>query len=195
MEFIKNINDFTTELLNNMGIFAPIIASILISLEAVIPILPLGVFITFNYYYLGSFWGFLVSWIFTCLGSYLVFKLSKMKVRFWIEKKVVKKHERIYKKLLRSADNLKLEQLTVLMSITFIPAIVLNLVLGTLGVKDKKYLIALLIGKIFEVSFWGIFGTSLLDSFKNPTNLIILICFIGFAFIITKFLSKKYRIN
>ena len=195
MSFLEEINNLIIDFLNNIGIFATVVASLCISLEAIIPILPLGVFITINFFYFGPTLGFVISWLFTCLGCYLTFKLCQMKFRTWLEKKVMKKHENLFNKLLVMAQNIKVEQLMVLMAITFIPSIVINLVAGTLRIDEKKYLIALLVGKIFEVSFWGIVGTSFLDSFKNPGSLIVLSVIVIAAFIVTKLINKKYKIG
>lgn len=195
MELLKNINDFIAEVLNNMGFFAPILASILIGLEALIPMLPLAVFITLNFEFLGVFWGLIVSWLFTCLGCYLVFKLSQSKFSNWFEKKMLKKHPIPFKKMLKRAENLKLEQLTILLAIPFFPSIIFNVASGITGVSNQKYLVALLIGKLFEVGFWGILGTSLLDSFKNPDHLIRIIILMLWLFLATKIINKKYKIN
>ena len=72
------------ELLNSVVIFVQglgqwgvIIASILLFLESIVPMIPLLVFVTIEYMLLGPVLGFIVSWVFTvlgCVASYLIFR-------------------------------------------------------------------------------------------------------------------------
>ena len=55
----------------------------------------------------------------------------------------------------------------------------------------KKYFYALLIGKIFLIIFWGFVGTSLINSIKNPINLVYIIIMLIICFIISKLVSKR----
>ena len=63
--------------LYSLGAFAPILACLLIIIESILPVLPLCVFITINFYYFGKIIGFIISWIFTCIGCYLSYYLVK----------------------------------------------------------------------------------------------------------------------
>ena len=48
-----------------------------------------------------------------------------------------------------------------------------------------------MIGKIFLIIFWGFIGTSLINSFKNPINLVYIIVLLIICFIISKLVSKR----
>ena len=78
---IENISDFLETFLLSLGVFAPILACFLIVIESILPVLPLCVFITINFYFFGKFVGFLLSWIFTCIGCYLSYVLVKKRVK------------------------------------------------------------------------------------------------------------------
>ena len=78
---IENISDFLETFLLSLGVFAPILACFLIVIESILPVLPLCVFITINFYFFGKFVGFLLSWIFTCIGCYLSYVLVKKGVK------------------------------------------------------------------------------------------------------------------
>ena len=78
---IENISDFLETFLLSLGVFAPILACFLIVIESILPVLPLCVFITINFYFFGKFAGFLLSWIFTCIGCYLSYVLVKKGVK------------------------------------------------------------------------------------------------------------------
>ena len=59
----------------------------------------------------------------------------------------------------------------------------------------KKFLGALLIGKAFLVYFWGFIGVSLIESIKNPEYLIRVLILLAIAYIISKIVSKKFKIE
>jgi membrane protein DedA with SNARE-associated domain len=58
----------------------------------------------------------------------------------------------------------------------------------------KKFLTALLIGKISLVYFWGFIGTSLIESFENPIIILKITLVILVAYIISKLVSKKLKL-
>jgi len=178
-----------------MGIFAPVLASLLIVVEAIVPFLPLGVFITVNFYYFGHFLGFIISWLLTCLGSYIVFKFWRSKVKNWFDGKIDKKENSKTNKLMIKINELSLEKFVLLVTIPFAPAFFINMVAGLSTISEKKFIIVLLIGKIFVVYFWGFIGSSFLDSFNNPRNLIVIAILMLFAFAISKIVNKTYGIE
>mgnify|MGYP003292534581 CR=1 FL=1 len=70
MDHLTNYIEIITQLLQSGGI---IIGILLVLSEAIIPMLPLGVFITFNVNAFGLIIGILISWFGTCFGCYLAF--------------------------------------------------------------------------------------------------------------------------
>lgn len=195
MDILNTIDLHVTELINNVGILAPLIASLLICVESMFPILPLAVFITFNFYYFGLFWGFIISWLLTCLGCYIAFKLARKKIKFWFDSKIMVKHELKLTRWMMIVNHLKLEQLVLLIVIPFTPAFMINLVAGVSGMSEKKYVTAIIIGKIFLVYFWGFVGTSLIDSFKNPSQLVIIGLLMITGFTVSKIVNKNLGIE
>lgn len=195
MEILKEIDIFITELLNNIGFLAPVLASVLIIVESIIPVLPLSVFITLNFYYFGPVVGFLISWILTCIGCYISFIIFRKNMKFWFDNKFVKEEKTKIAKWMKIVNKLKLEQLVLLMAIPFTPAFFVNIVAGLSSMKKRKFILAILISKIFLVFFWGFVGTTFLDSFKNPANLIKIAIIGTIAFVISKIVNKKYHIE
>ena len=73
IEFLQSIINF----IEGSGTFGVVFACGLITIESIIPVLPLVAFITINFLVLGKILGFFISWIFTiigCIMSYLIFK-------------------------------------------------------------------------------------------------------------------------
>ena len=86
-------------------------------------------------------------------------------------------------------------QLVVLIAIPFTPAFLINIGAGLSKISYKRYLFALIIGKIFLVYFWGYIGVSLIESFHNP----IIFLRVGFllliAYIISYFVNKHFKLD
>lgn len=195
MELLKDIDIFITNLLDNIGLFAPILACLLILIESMIPVLPLALFITINFYYMGSIIGFIISWVLTCVGCYLSFNLCRSKLKVHFDNMLDKKEHKKLKKMMKSIDDLRLEQLVVLLAIPFTPAFMVNIAAGLSNMDRRKFVTSIIIGKIFLVYFWGFIGTSLIESLKDPKILIEIGLFILLAFIISKMVNKKYKIE
>ena len=82
------MEQFLNHLLDSLGVLAPFLSAFLIVIESIIPVLPLFVFITFNFYIFGAFFGFLISYALTVLGCNIAFILSR---------KYLKKHIKLVK--------------------------------------------------------------------------------------------------
>ena len=195
METLKEIDIFITNLLDNIGFFAPILASALIVIESIVPVLPLSVFITLNFYYFGTVIGFLISWILTCVGCYISFIIFRKNVKFWFDNRFINSKKTKIAKWMKLVDRLKFEQLVLLLSIPFTPAFLVNIVAGLSSMKKRKFVFVIIISKIFLVFFWGFVGTTFLDSFQNPLNFIKIILISALAFFLSKIVNKRYNIE
>ena len=63
------------------------------------------------------------------------------------------------------------------------------------GISRKKFILALLIGKIFMIFFWGYVGKSLIESVTDIKTIIIVSLMLLLAYFISKFVSKKANIE
>lgn len=196
MEFIDNLreaNQLLNDFLMSMGVLAPILSSILIVLEGILAFLPLFVFITVNILTLGPVFGAIVSWFCTCIGSFLTFYLCREKVSVFFNKKTVGKKK--VQNFMKLVSNLKFKQLVLIIAVPFAPSFFVNLGAGLANISKKKYLYALLIGKIFVVIFWGYIGANLVECLTNPVLFIRVVILIIVAYIIGKIISKKFNID
>ena len=195
MELLKDIDKIITTIFENLGALAPILACLLILVESMLPVLPLAVFITINFHYMGILLGFLISHVLTCIGCYLSFKLCRTKLKKYFDKQLDKKEHHKLKVFMKRLNELKLEQLAVIIAIPFTPAFIVNIAAGLSNMNTKKFMTSIVIGKVFLVYFWGFVGTSILDSFKNPYIIIRIVIMLGLAFLISKIINKKYRLE
>ena len=188
------IDTFINTTLQGLGVWGPIVGCFFILIESMVPILPLFVFITLNFLAFGNILGFIISWIFTCIGCFISFLLFRCKVQTWLFKRI-KKEGLISEKTIDIITNLKFEQLTTIIAVPFTPAFLVNIAAGLSKMSYKKFLGALLIGKIFLVYFWGFVGVSLIESIKNPIYLVRVGILLAIAYVISKIVSKKFKIE
>ena len=188
------INTFIDTTLQSMGLWGPILGCFFITIESMVPVLPLFVFITINFLAFGNILGFIISWIFTCLGCFLSFFLFRKKVQTWLYKRLKKKGI-ISEHTIDMITNLKFEQLVTIIAIPFTPAFLINIAAGLSKMSYKKFIWALLIGKIFLVYFWGFIGVSLIESIKNPIYLVRVLILLAISYIISKIVNKKFNIG
>lgn len=187
------INNVIINVVEDLGVYGPILACLLILIESILPFLPLFVFITLNFLAFGNILGWLISWIFTVLGCMLSFMLFRTKVRNLFDRKLRAKDE--VNKLMKKIDKMRYKYLVLLMAIPFTPAFLINIAGGLSKISKRKYFLALVVGKIFLVYFWGFIGTSLVQSFKNPIILIRIGVMLLVAYLVSMLVNKRLKID
>ena len=192
-ELFNSFYIFIMNAIDALGVYGPLLGSLFIILESIIPPLPLFVFITINFVAFGKVLGFIISWICTCIGCTLSYYFVKKLFRNWVVNKI--KDVNLLTKCMNYVENLSLTQVTMILSIPFTPAFMVNIAAGLCNMNFKKFLTAILISKIFLVYFWGIVGTGLLESFHNPTSLITVVVMIVIAYILSIVIKKLFKID
>ncbi len=192
-ELILNTYDTIMNAITELGPYGPILGCLLIVFESIIPIIPLCVFITFNFLAFGRIVGFIISWIFTVLGCLLSYYLVKKYFSDFAYRKYSKKP--IFKKSIDYIEKLSLQKITVILSIPFTPAFMMNIAAGLAKMDFKKFLVAILISKVFLVYFWGEVGASLIESFKNPENLVKVATLVLIAYFSSMIFKKIFKLN
>ncbi len=192
MNLINTIVEYSTEVISNGGI---LFGMLLIMIESFIPALPLSVFIALNTHTFGLLPGILISWISTCIGcyiSYLIFYYVSNNIIYkYLSKKVRNKIDKAIDKF----QSISLANLTVIITLPFTPAFLINILAGVSGMSKKKYIVALLIGKIFMVSFWGYIGKSFVESMTDISSIIVMSIMIIIAYALSKLIGKNANIE
>ena len=193
MEVLEALNELINNLLNLLGSWGALLGCVFILFEFIIPMLPLSLFITLNFVTFGSIIGFIISWIFTVLGCMMSYYLFKSAVS---EKRLSKfKENNTLKTVINVIENMNFTSLVTLIAIPFTPAFAVNIAAGICRVPKRKFLLALMLGKISLVYFWGFVGVGLIESLKNPSKLIGVVILIVIVYIISYILSKKLKIK
>ena len=180
----------TIELMKNLG---PLFGVLIIILESIIPVLPLGVFVALNIFAYGPVLGFIISWLSTIAGCLLSFYLFRKGLRKFLWLKIDNKERLV--NAMNYVSNVKLYNIVLLVSLPFAPAFLINIVAGLSKIPFKRYLIALLIGKLSIIYFWGYIGTTILESITNPFILVKIMVMLFIAYLLSRIVSKKIEVE
>ena len=186
------INEFIYKFIDMMGMYGPILSCFLILIESIVPILPLGFFITVNFLSYGTLIGFILSWIFTVIGCMISFYIFRKGVQGWFNR-LIKNKDKLNNMMIKF-NNISFSELTVMIAIPFTPAFLVNIAAGLSNMDKKKFFAALLLGKIGLVYFWGYIGTSLVESFKEPIILVKIGIIVVATYLVSKVLKKLFKI-
>lgn len=181
---------YLVEIINTYG---ALVSCLVITVESILPVLPLSVFITINFLVLGKIPGLLVSWIFTVIGCMISFYLFRKGFKKLFDERF--RTKKIVENLMKIIDKIKFQYLVLLLAVPFVPAFAINIAAGISKIKAKKYFKALILGKLFMVWFWGFVGTNLVASLKDPIALIKVGLLVLVAYILSSFISKKFRME
>lgn len=189
------IDTFVTNSTTILSSYGPIAGILMIILESIIPALPLSVFITLNMVAFGNILGFIISWLSTIVGCMLSFFLFRKLFRNKLEKYVKKKNSKQLNKIMDSINNINFSNLVVLIAVPFSPASWINVGAALSKIKTKEFFLAVVLGKIVMVYFWGYIGTSLLDSLTDISVLFKIAFLLIGAYFVSKMVEKKLKLK
>ena len=189
---LNELINISTELIQNGGF---IIGFLIIVLEAFIPILPLGLFITLNVNAFGKLAGLLLSWTAAIVGSYFMYSICTYISNRFIYKIIKPKTKEKILSATSSFQKIKLPHLVLIITLPFTPSCLINIISAISNVEKEKYLISLIIGKAFMVIFWAYIGMSLIESITNIKAIMFISLILIIAYIISKYISKKFKIE
>lgn len=183
-EFINEAVQFLTGILSSFGVISGIF---IIFLESIIPVLPLGVFVSLNVITFGSVVGILISWVGAVLGSLFSFYLCRKLGNHFSKK--YEKNPKIneYRKKM---DKLSFPSLVILIAIPFTPQFAINIASGLSKMKYKKFLAAIILGKLPMIYFWGFIGKSLMESITDISVLMQIAFMLLLAYLVSKLANK-----
>lgn len=191
-EIIDTFVNTSTEILVGFG---PIAGILVIIFESILPMLPLSVFITLNMVSFGSFFGFLISWLSTIVGCMLSFTLFRHFFSAKLYRFIKKKEQDKFASIMKAISNISFSNLVILIAIPFSPAFLINIAGGLSKIKVEKFFLAVIIGKMVMVYFWGYIGTTLLESLTDITVLFKISFLLVGAFLISKIVEKRLKVK
>ena len=170
------MNDFfTVENIENLAAhyrtLGPLIGILLPFVEAFLPFLPLVVIVVANASSYGLWIGFLLSWIGTVLGSYLVFLLARKFGRHPRLQRFIGKEK--MQKLIKWVDMRGISPLFILLCFPFTPSVIVNIVAGLSNLKKKYYLVVVMAGKFIMIASMSVLGYDLKALITDPVKLVL----------------------
>lgn len=192
-DILSNLDTYIELFLNSFGIWGALLSCFLIIIESILPVLPLCVFVTLIFYTFGNIIGFIISWLCTCLGCMSSFYLCRSAFRKIFLRKI--KDKKRIEHLVDFIDNMSSSSISILVAIPFTPAFAVNIAAGLSHIKTKKFLVSIMIGKIFMVYFWGYIGTTLIECLTHPIYLLKILFMLFLAFIISKLANKYLKLD
>lgn len=187
------VDSFVSNIIEYLQIYGMPFGFLLIVLESIIPALPLGVFVAFNMMAFGTVFGFILSWSATIIGCILSYLLFYKVVGKYLKNKLKKIGK--YNKLIKRISKIKFTTLVLVIALPFSPAFAINIAAGISKINFKKFVVALLIGKVSIVYFWGYIGKSLLESITDFNTLITIAIMLLLSYVISKVINKKFKIE
>ncbi|MBP1926108.1 putative membrane protein YdjX (TVP38/TMEM64 family) [Sedimentibacter acidaminivorans] len=166
-----------------VGIFLPI-------LEAFIPILPLVGFVIINVGVFGFFWGYIYSWIGSCIGSFLLFLIIKKVEGKRLESKI---KESKYKGTLDKIRRKNFSVLFILYCFPFTPSFLISGTSALSNMNTKKFLTALIPAKLIMMISLSFIGVNVKSFLKNPMKSIIFVVIIILFNLLCKKIVDRYE--
>ncbi len=192
MDIVNTIIEYSTNFISTGGV---LFGFFLVFSECFIPILPLGVFVALNVNAFGFVPGIIISWLATSLGSIVCYLLFVYIDNKTTEKLFKKKTIRKIQKGIDKFDKITFTQLVLLITLPFTPSCLVNILCGLAGMKKKKFIASILVGKVFSITFWAYIGKSLIESITDLKSIIFIGIALLLAYLISKLISKKYEIE
>lgn len=187
------IQQFVDTFTNIMRHFGPVMGFLIIILESIIPLLPLAVFIGLNIITFGTVLGFIISWAATVTGSILSFYAFRKGFSNKLYKST--KIDGKALKFMHYVSHVRFTQLVLIVALPFTPAFIVNIASGLSKISARKFMLAIAIGKISIVYFWGYIATSFLESITNPYILLKIGVIMALVYFVSMVIQKLLRIS
>lgn len=157
--------------------------------EAFLPFLPLVVFVVANSVAYGLWYGFILSWLGTVAGSYVVFLIIRKygRNRFL---RFLTKNKRV-KQLIGWVERNGFGPLFIMICFPFTPSALVNLVAGLSNMKKKNYLIILMAGKLVMIFTMSFIGYDLKALLTQPIRTAIVVGIIVLLWLVGKWFEKR----
>lgn len=183
------LDEYIMHLLGEYEQLGPLPGILLPFIEAILPFLPLVVFVFANAAAYGLLEGFLLSWAGSSLGAILVFLIiRKLGKRPLFAK--IRKNKQV-KKVTTWLERHGFGPLFLLTCFPFSPSAVINVVAGLSKISVQQFVLAVLLGKSVMIFSLAYIGSSITEFAKNPMRTIIVGSCIAIFWIVGKVIEKR----
>ena len=163
---------------------------IMLYLRAIVPVLPLTLYVVLLIHAYGLFPGLIISWLGIVSGTFTVFLICKKFVNTIRMKKL--KSRKSVQRLISFIDRQGLIPLFVLLCFPFTPNTLINIIASLSHIKIKYYFFVLVISKLISITILGVMGKEIFTIFTNPLRALIMIVLLVVLWFISKKVEKHF---
>ena len=163
---------------------------IMLYLRAIVPVLPLTLYVVLLIHAYGLFPGIIISWLGIVSGTFTVFLICKKFVNTIRMKKL--KSRKSVQRLISFIDRQGLIPLFVLLCFPFTPNTLINIIARLSHIKIKYYFFVLVISKLISITILGVMGKEIFTIFTNPLRALIMIVLLVVLWFISKKVEKYF---
>lgn len=163
---------------------------IMLYLRAIVPVLPLTLYVVLLIHAYGLFPGIIISWLGIVSGTFTVFLICKKFVNTIRMKKL--KSRKSVQRLISFIDRQGLIPLFVLLCFPFTPNTLINIIASLSHIKIKYYFFVLVISKLISITILGVMGKEIFTIFTNPLRALIMIVLLVVLWFISKKVEKHF---
>lgn len=163
---------------------------IMLYLRAIVPVLPLTLYVVLLIHAYGLFPGIIISWLGIVSGTFTVFLICKKFVNTIRMKKL--KSRKSVQRLISFIDRQGLIPLFVLLYFPFTPNTLINIIASLSHIKIKYYFFVLVISKLISITILGVMGKEIFTIFTNPLRALIMIVLLVVLWFISKKVEKHF---
>ena len=163
---------------------------IMLYLRAIVPVLPLTLYVVLLIHAYGLFPGIIISWLGIVSGTFTVFLICKKFVNTIRMKKL--KSRKSVQRLISFIDRQGLIPLFVLLCFPFTPNTLINIIASLSHIKIKYYFFVLVISKLISITILGLMGKEIFTIFTNPLRALIMIVLLVVLWFISKKVEKYF---
>ena len=181
------------DLLNSFKHLGPLAPILLTAVESLIPPLPLVAIVAINVAGHGIFFGFLYSWIGTCIGCTVVFLVFRhlFRDRFL---RFSDRHPKVLKAR-KWVEQTNTATLFMLVLFPFTPSAFVNFAFGVSEFSRRKYLLTIYCSKLIMISLLAAVGQSAVSAIKNPWFILVSIGILVVTYFLSKWVTKKVKLG
>lgn len=163
---------------------------IMLYLRAIVPVLPLTLYVVLLIHAYELFPGIIISWLGIVSGTFTVFLICKKFVNTIRMKKL--KSRKSVQRLISFIDRQGLIPLFVLLCFPFTPNTLINIIASLSHIKIKYYFFVLVISKLISITILGVMGKEISTIFTNPLRALIMIVLLVVLWFISKKVEKYF---
>lgn len=163
---------------------------IMLYLRAIVPVLPLTLYVVLLIHAYGLFPGIIISWLGIVSCTFTVFLICKKFVNTIRMKKL--KSRKSVQRLISFIDRQGLIPLFILLCFPFTPNTLINIIASLSHIKIKYYFLVLVISKLISITILGVMGKEIFTIFTNPLRALIMIVLLVVLWFISKKVEKYF---